>query len=155
MVYKNWLIKIFGVLDIILFLWILYQSYIAKKIPFYTDLQESLVSVKEFGLAENFFSLVIIMGSIALVAVIFSGILMFRLKKYGVYISLIQAPFRLFLVIPPTFFFLAPLFMNSGFSYWIPLVILTLLELTKVVVQIMWLKCWERSALYTPTIAAH
>lgn len=81
MVYKNWLIKIFGVLDIILFLWILYQSYIAKKIPFYTDLQESLVSVKEFGLAENFFSLVIIMGSIALVAVIFSGILMFRLKN--------------------------------------------------------------------------
>jgi len=140
MMQKNWIIKIFGLLDILLILWIFYKSYSAKKIPIYSDLQESLVSAKDFGFAEIIFSAAMVLSSIMLVSIIFSGFFMLKLKRIGIYLSLIQSPFRILLLIQPTFFFLSTPLIKLGLNHPSPFLLIVLLELGKIAFQISWLK---------------
>lgn len=86
-----------------------------------------------------------IFASLLAFSTVFSGFLMFKLKKTGVYLSLIQAPFRVLLVISPTLFFLSSL---SGFvpdHEWIIYVAILAVEVLKIISECSWLKVNKKS----------
>lgn len=100
---KN-LVRLFGVLDIALIGWLVISAILSGKIPFYTDLTESLAVAKAFGGA--FSTLLAIVPYVLFVSLIFSGVLLLRHNKMGGYLALIQSPFRCIWVIQPSFFFI-------------------------------------------------
>lgn len=81
-----------------------------------------------------------VLANIAMFSLFFSGYWMTRKRKIGVYISLLQAPLRLFLIMPPTFYFLGKL---SQWIYIYPAFVIAgvyVLEVGKIFVQILWIQ---------------
>ena len=134
---SNW-IRIWGGIDICYILWVICNDLLHQKIPFYNafiDLINISKNFEHFGIL--IFTVLIYFCSIS---IIFSGYFMLNLDKRGVYISLIQSPFRLFLIIPPTFFFIAKLGNYITIPNWIFLIVIILIEIIKIITQIKWLK---------------
>lgn len=133
---KN-LVRLFGVLDIALIGWLAISAVLSGKIPFYTDLIESLATAKAFGGVSS--TLLAIAPYVLLGSLIFSGVLLLLHNKVGGYLALAQSPFRCIWVIQPSFFFIA-LVKGVGGIYWVQLGVVFALEIFKAVVLILWLK---------------
>ena len=132
------LIRIWGVIDLGYIIWVIYSDINKGLIPFYDSFIAIVDSTGSFGLlgvAMLTYASFIVGLSIAL-----SGILMLFLNKVGVYISFLQLPFRIFLLIPPTFFFLANLNFQSILPLWLIIMLLIALDLFKTYTQIRWIR---------------
>ena len=138
-------IMLFGGLDIALFSWIAIKDISNGKIPFIDNTISAINSSLEFGLTINLFLLMNILSLFLVLSFIFSGWLMLIQSKYGVYISLIQAPFRVFLIIQPTFFFLITILSYLNFNSFLLICFIFILEATKILIQIYWLKSTDRT----------
>lgn len=129
-------IRLWGVLDIVYVLWKMLNDIEESKIPFVGSLSESLVAAAGFG--QPLISILTYVAVILTLSIVFSGPLMLALIKVGVYISLVQFPFRLMLIMPPTFFFI-----QSAKDYISGPVIIGLiltLEIAKAVTEVIWLR---------------
>lgn len=133
---KN-LVRLFGIMDIALIGWLVMSAILSGKIPFYTDLTESLAVAKTFGGA--FSTFLAIAPYVLLVSLLFSGVLLFRHNKAGGYLALVQSPFRCIWVIQPSFFFIV-LVKGGGAIYWAQLGVVLALEILKAVALIVWLR---------------
>lgn len=140
---KNF-VRLFGVLDIALIGWLAISAILRGKIPFYTDLIESLAAAKAFGGVSS--TLLAIAPYILVGSLIFSGVLLLLHNKMGAYLALAQSPFRCIWVIQPSFFFIA-LVKGVGVIYWVQLGVVFALEIFKAVVLILWLKQQRKPAL--------
>lgn len=129
-------IRLWGALDVAYILWRAYSDIVKSRIPFYDTFYDAYESAVGFGQPS-----ILIFTSIAVILsllIFLSGPLMLALKRSGVYISLIQFPFRLILVIPPTFFFLSgTLTILPSFAV---IALIFLIEIFKAVTQVLWLR---------------
>lgn len=132
------LIKFWGFVDICYVAWVVYRDIISNKLPFIDRLLDAIIASVNFELIGV--TAITIAGAIVSLTVIISGVLMLMLNKWGIYISLLQAPFRLFLIIPPTFFFLSKILGNAPVAGWIVIAIILAIEILKVVTELLWLK---------------
>lgn len=131
------LIKFFGGMDAVFIVWVIVSSLIAGNIPFYTSFIADIGSSSSFS---SWAFILTFMAHLLKVSVFVSAYRLIRVNRIGVYLSLVQAPFRLLVIIPPTFFFLGHL-KNSFSSLAMIVVILILgLEVLKVGFQIFWLR---------------
>lgn len=128
--------RFWGGLDVAYVLWRVFKDVLESKIPFFSSFVESLNVAVEFGQA----SILIMTGVSAVItlSIVVSGPLMLLLRRSGVYISIVQFPFRLTLLISPTFFFI-----QSAKDYLPSLLlvaVILILEVVKLVTEIFWLK---------------
>lgn len=129
-------IRLWGVLDIVYVLWNMLNDLEESKIPFIGSLSESLDSAAGFG--QPLISILTYVAVILTLSIIFSGPLMLALIKVGVYISLVQFPFRLMLIMPPTFFFIQS--AKDYISGPIIIGLILTLEIAKAVTEVIWLR---------------
>jgi hypothetical protein len=118
--------------------WIIYGDLTSGKMPFFDSFSSALdasVAFDQIGV-----TVLTVAGFVINLSVIVSGILMLMLNKVGVYISLLQAPFRIFLVIPPTLFFLAEAVDNIAIPGWTLIAAIMIVEIVKIVSELVWLK---------------
>jgi hypothetical protein len=136
----NFIIRALGVLDLYLICWNVLRDIMARRIPFVSDFQDSIQSSQDFGVPSTWSLAIAVLANIAMFSLFFSGYWMTRKRKIGVYISLLQAPLRLFLIMPPTFYFLGKL---SQWIYIYPAFVIAgvyVLEVGKIFVQILWIQ---------------
>ena len=121
---------LWGMIDLFYVFWLVASDLKAQNIPFYSDFIFDIKAAESFG---SIYSLPLVyVTHLLILSVIFSGILLLLNNRIGVYISLIQSPFRLLLVMPPTFFFLAKLgnyFPNMNYVF---IVLVYLVETLKI-----------------------
>lgn len=133
--YKLLLVRTFGTIDLVYLLWLLVVSITQGQIPIY----DNFVSAWNAADAFEHWTMRIapVLGLTVTLSLFLSGVLMLLGKKAGVWIALAQAPFRLTLVAPPTFFFLAG-------QAWLGLagsaVIMIGLEVVKIILLVRWLR---------------
>lgn len=141
-------IRFWGVLDVCYVLWVIYADLTSGRIPFFGYFVEAMDASSGFDLLP--ITMATIVGSLVNLTVIVSGILMLMLRKQGVYISLFQAPFRLFLIISPTLFFISKITDNFSIAGWFVLGIIAAVELFKVATEVMWLRKTRKSRVQAP-----
>lgn len=129
-------VRVWGALDIAYVAWRVVSDISESKIPFIGNIMESYEVGGEFGI----FSLQVLalIASLLILSMILSGPLMLFLRKAGVYISLVQFPFRIVLAVPPTFFFLQSL--NEAIPSVVLIGAILMLEVVKAVTEILWLR---------------
>ena len=129
-------VRLWGGLDVAYVLWRVVKDVSELKVPFLGSFGEPLSAAAGFG--QTSISILTAVGVIVTLSIIFSGPLMLMLNRVGVYVSLFQFPFRLTLLVPPTFFFI------QSARVYLPGLLLIMailtLELVKVVTEIVWLK---------------
>lgn len=129
-------VRLWGALDIGYVLWRSAKDISESNFPFFGSFFEPLSAAEAFGLT----SITILTGIAVVVTatILVSGPLMMMLNRTGVYLSLLQFPFRLAFIVPPTFFFI-----QSAGSY-LPIFSVVLavmaLEVLKAVTQVLWLR---------------
>lgn len=129
-------VRLWGGLDIAYVLWRVLKDVSESKIPFLSSLTESLSAAAGFG--QLSISILTYVAVIVTLSIVLSGPLMLMLVRAGVYISLVQFPFRLILIIPPTFFFI-----QSARDYLpskLLIAMILILEVTKAVTEVIWLR---------------
>ena len=142
-VMKDNIIRFWGLADILFIIWNFYLSIIKNQIPFYSNFLDSVNSSLAF---ENYYVTVLTVFSQTLVlTVLVSGILMLRLQKIGVYISIFQFPFRVFFVLTPTLFFLPAVSNYLLVPNALLIVVLVCSEIIKLLTQISFLKHQKRN----------
>lgn len=137
-------IRLWGGLDIAYVLWRVINDVSDSKAPYIGSLAESLSAAEGFGQTSMF--ILTAVGLVVTLSIIFSGPLMLMLSRVGVYVSLIQFPFRLLFLVPPTFFL-----VQSAREYLPSLLLIAvilILEATKVVTEILWLRSRQTQALH-------
>lgn len=102
----NWsvYVRLWGGLDTAYIQWRVVKDVLDLKVPFFSSFDESLSAAAGFG--QMPILIVTAVGAVVTLSIVVSGPLMMALKRVGVYVSLVQLPFRLTLLIPPTFFFI-------------------------------------------------
>jgi hypothetical protein len=141
------LIRFYGALDGLLIIWVVVSALRFGKIPFITDFIESTSASESFGLPYG--HAIAALPFLLLLSVLISGPLLLWLKRFGVYLSLVQAPFRLLWVLQPTFFFFLAI-KGDGYLYFAQIIIVVGLEILKVVTLIAWLRTQNREIFRTP-----
>lgn len=131
------IVQWFGVLDIALIGWVSIVSLRAGKFPFYSDLRESWKIAESFGGVST--ALLALIPHVLLGSVLLTGILLLRKNKFGGYLALLQAPFRIMFVIQPSLFFLT-LSAGIGWVYWVQIAVVLAFELLKLSVIWAWLR---------------
>jgi hypothetical protein len=133
------LIKLWGVLDGLAIVWYIGWSISKNQMPFVYDIKHQFIdAAPQIGMGTAIGLSVFVFS--AYMSLLVSGHFLFRLKKAGVVIAMIQSPLRAITVIPPSIFFLLwPLgyfFENPnaiiGFSLTV------LVELIKIGSMIAW-----------------
>lgn len=129
-------VRLWGAMDVGYVLWRSAKDISESSFPFFGSFFEPLSAAETFGLTS-----VTILTGIAVVVtatILVSGPLMIMLNRAGVYLSLVQFPFRLAFMVPPTFFFV----QSAGVYLPIFAVVLVVmvLEVLKAVTQILWLR---------------
>ena len=132
------IIKFWGFVDICFFIWVMYRDFTSSKIPYY----DSFIEISDVTEGFDILGITVLtyISFFVSMTIVVSGVLMFLLKRLGVYLSLMQSPFRLFFLIPPTFFFLAKLDVYLPVPYWIIILAIVLAEFYKIYTEVMWLK---------------
>lgn len=135
------LIRLYGLLDLGVIVWIIFSALGAGKYPFLTDLTEALEVARAFGMPGSAMLAVIpVIGSISLIA---SGVLLFLRKRPGAYLALFQAPLRVLLIIQPSLFFLA-LVKGDGIIYAVQIAVILAFEIFKTVSIVVWIRKTRR-----------
>jgi hypothetical protein len=110
------IVTIWGLCDICSIGWFIGWRIVHAQIPFYYDINKSIQTNTLVGAPS--LVLVAIFSQILHVSLIFSGVYLIKRRKAGAILSYIQTPFRFFLLIPPSIFFITwPLkyfFPNPG-----------------------------------------
>ena len=96
---------IWGALDICCVLWFVVMHFLRGEIPFYHDVIGSVEISRHF---QGSFLPIIgsVVSSLLYISLIFSGAYLLKHRKIGAYLSYIQVPFRMALLIPPSIFFI-------------------------------------------------
>jgi len=100
----NKIITFWGFCDLGFLIWYFGWNVIHKRIPFYYDITQSQMTAKSFEAPLPIFICAI--GLLAYSSLLFSGFLLLKKNKLGVFVSYIQCPFRLTGFIPPSLFFI-------------------------------------------------
>ncbi|WP_347331845.1 hypothetical protein [Marinimicrobium locisalis] len=127
-----------GALDLAYVVWMIGLAIYHGNVPYYTNFVSDLDAAKSFGAAYP--ATLTVVGHLMKASVIVSAILMLVRMKSGVYLSLAQAPFRFFLIIPPSAFFVMSLKQFVPALYIVLLSAVIAVEITKVYTQIRWLR---------------
>lgn len=136
----NWSVRFFGLIDAAFVAWLFIVDIAHNKIPLYSTFIESMQVANAFGEGSGLYLIPVILGFLLMLSLIVSAVLMLTLNKMGVFISIIQFPFRVFTLIPLTFFMLHQ-YINSAFnSALLSFSVLVILEMAKLFVQVLWLK---------------
>ena len=130
------LIQIWGAVDLCYVLWVIYADLSSGRMPFVDSFVDAMNASFAFGSLP--ITLATIAGALVHLTVIASGLLMIMLRRIGVYLSILQAPFRVFLSVPPTLFFISA--AASRFPAWIILGTIIGVETFKLVTEILWLR---------------
>lgn len=134
-------VRLWGGLDIAYVLWRVVKDVSESKVPFLGAFSESLSAAEGFG--QTSILILTVVGAVITLSIVLSGPLMLVLRRSGVYISLVQFPFRLTLLIPPTFFF-----VQSARDYLPSLLlvaVILILEVIKATTEILWLRMRKQS----------
>ena len=129
-------VRLWGGLDVAYILWRVVKDVSESNIPFLGTFSEALSAAKEFD--QTSVLIMMVVAAVVTLSIILSGPLMLALRKVGVYISLVQFPFRLTLSVPPTFFFI-----QSARDYLPSLLLIAvifILEIIKAITEIFWLR---------------
>lgn len=133
----NFLIKILGIFDLAYFLALVVPSVYHGHIPILHELQEQISAGRAFGHSIAVWGP--IAGSIVLLTTPISGWFLLKRRKVGGYLSFVQLPFRLMLVIPPTFFYLSKFAATIPESYIFFIMLIFLFEILKSIFIGRWL----------------
>lgn len=128
---KALLVRVFGILDLFLLAYVVYSNVIQEKA--YLIFSERLDMLSAFG--STYFDAIYVFGVIAVASLFVFGLLMLFLKRLGVVLSFAQAPFRIFLLIPPTFFFIQKI---EAVPFVVSVILIYALEFLKITVQVQW-----------------
>lgn len=129
-------VRFWGGLDVAYILWRVVKDVSESNIPFLGAFSEALGAGEEFG--QTSVLIMTVVAAVITLSIVLSGPLMLALRKAGVYISLVQLPFRLTLLVPPTFFFI-----HSARDYLPSLLLIAvilILEIIKAITEILWLR---------------
>lgn len=131
-------ILLWGLIDLFYVVWIVFSAIQIGNVPFYSDFIENLNVAISFG---EYYPVAMVVVTYSMqVTIVISALFMLLSKKIGVYISLIQAPFRIFLVLPFTFFFIVSIKKYVPFSMLYLVVFVYFLEFFKIYTQVGFLK---------------
>lgn len=131
-------IVLWGLLDLLLVASVFFTALQAGGIPYYSKFIEDIAAAKSFGPA---YPVAAVFATYLLqVSIILTGFMMLLKIRMGVFLSLAQAPFRLLLIIPPTFFFIASLKSIVPSIYVLLVGVVFILEFYKIYTQIKWLR---------------
>lgn len=130
------LIRVWGLFDVTLLIWIFVRDALSGKVPFFSDFAENFRAAQ--GFEEPFLVIGDAIVSTVMLTIIISGPLQILLRKMGVFLSLLQFPFRLFLFIPPTAFFLSSL--NDYAPQFVLFSMIVAIEIIKTSTQIVWIR---------------
>ena len=136
-------VRLWGGLDVVYILWRVVKDVSESNIPFLGVFSEALGAAKEFG--QTSVLIMTVVAAVVTLSIILSGPLMLSLRKIGVYISLIQLPFRLTLLVPSTFFFI-----QSARDYLPSLLLIAvifILEIIKAITEILWLRSRKQPSI--------
>ena len=136
-------VRLWGGLDVAYTLWRVVKDVSESNIPFLGAFSEALGAAEEFG--QTSVLIMTIVAAVVTLSIILSGLLMLALRKVGVYISLVQLPFRLTLLAPPTFFFI-----QSARDYLPSLLLIAvifILEIIKAITEILWLRSRKQPSI--------
>lgn len=137
MMHMRNLIRFYGILDVVLIAWVVFSAIRIGEIPIVTNLMESLAIASSFG--TPFGGALAISAFVVFMSLFASGPLLIFLKRAGVYLAFLQAPFRVLWIIQPSFFFLA-LAKGAGLFYWVQIGLVLALEVFKVVSLVVWIR---------------
>lgn len=144
------LIRFYGALDVACVLYILGKAISSGDIPVYGELAAGMRAAEAFGSYVPLLVLGVFIGGALKVTLVVSGCLMLLLKRSGVFLSLVQAPLRLLLLMPLTFFFVSFLVGPTGLNKLYFVCFAFALEIIKFVTQIYWLR--RRGELQISTV---
>lgn len=133
-------ILILGFIDVCFIVWRFTTDISQHNAPIYSSLVESIGSGISFGTGSLFYFVPIIFGEILIASIGVSGWLMMIQNRKGVYLSIFQFPFRLIMLIPPTFFFLHAPINSLTDSLVLSFSMITIFEFFKLFIEIKWLK---------------
>lgn len=136
-------VRLWGGLDVVYILWRVVKDVSESNIPFLGVFSEALGAAEEFG--QTSVLIMTVVAAVVTLSIILSGPLMLSLRKIGVYISLIQLPFRLTLLVPSTFFFI-----QSARDYLPSLLLIAvifILEIIKAITEILWLRSRKQPSI--------
>lgn len=135
-------IVLFGVLDLVL-VCKFFLNFISQDGSFTFGKVISLFSISaEFG---SSMLLITVVSLLLYLSIVISAPLLILKNKIGVVLSLAQSPFRLAMIIQPTFFFLPIMLSFKDMGLFIVGAIVLLLEIAKVWLQISWLRADKES----------
>ena len=129
-------VRLWGGLDVVYILWRVVKDISESNIPFLSTFSGAFGAAEEFG--QTSVLIMTVVSAVVTLSIFLSGPLMLALRKTGVYISLIQSPFRLALLAPPTFFFIqsAKDYLPSSLL----IAVIFILEIVKIITEILWLR---------------
>lgn len=128
------------------FIWMIFMSFTSVSGSVFSDFANILQTGVNFG--GSLYAALSILAVIVVLTTPISGALMIRTVRAGIYISILQFPFKLFLVVPPTFSFLLSAVNFHPSIQVLVFAVVMLFEIVKLGIQIMWLK-EERRTLNT------
>ena len=100
---NNKLISFWGFCDLGFLVWYIGWNIFHKQIPFYYDFSQSHITAKLF---ESPFPVFIsIISLLAYCSLFYSGYLLLKRRKKGIWVAYIQCPLRFMGLIPPSLFF--------------------------------------------------
>jgi len=105
-------IRWWGGIDLAFVVYYVGRTVNRAQIPIYSEIKQALQTSSSFG--NSFPMIMTILGLALYISVIFSGVLLFQLKRTGAIIVYLQTPFRLALLMPSLFFISWPLFYLFG-----------------------------------------
>ena len=111
------------------------------QIPLVDDILSGSQNIEVFGFSNLTF--LIYISAILYVSPILSGILLILQKKAGIIISYVQTPFRLFLIIQPSIFFILwPLneSLSQSTALWLGFSLVFISEIVKISTLAVWNK---------------
>lgn len=133
-------LRFWGFLDLCYVGWQVYLGVKDSRIPFIDEFSDSMNAAVGFG--DSFGIVLTGVAGVMALTILISGPLLLIQSRIGAIVSLVQFPFRVTLLIPPTFFFIA----NVPMSAWVLYLVILTLEVVKVGTVIRWLKSEMRSS---------
>ena len=103
---KHYMVQVYGIFDFVYLLFFIVKAVQRDEIPFYTKFLSDITSSIEAGFG---FLILSVVGHIVNLSILVSFILLLKNKRAGIYLSIIQVPFKLLLIVPPTLFYLMEL----------------------------------------------
>ena len=126
-------LRFWGFLDLCYVAWQIYVGIRESRNPFFSEFIDAMNAAQGFG--ESYATVLTSVAGIMTLSILVSGLFLLLPNKIGAIISLAQFPFRVTLLITPTFFFIG----SAPMSGWLLFSAILTLEAVKTVTLIKWL----------------